>query len=207
MHITAGRSMVEESGGQIAAEIPNGLDFNVYHKTKGSEDPSRGMIGFPARIEAFKGTHDAIRALTKVRGCFPEIKIWAFGPRRVPGLPDWVRFYLQPSDRELNELYNNTSIFVTPSHYEGWGLPGAEAMACGAALVSTDHGGVRAYASDNETALLSPAKKPEHLAENIFSLMRDGALRVRLAEAGYRHIQQFTWERAVNEFLAVINEN
>ena len=32
------------------------------------------------------------------------------------------------------------------SYYEGWGLPGTEAMACGCALVSTRNGGVDSYA-------------------------------------------------------------
>ncbi|HEV2419181.1 MAG TPA: glycosyltransferase family 4 protein [Terriglobia bacterium] len=202
----AGMAMVEESGGRITADIPNGVDFSIYRKSKKIEDPNRNMIGFPARNETFKGTHDAIQALASVKDCFPEIKVWAYGPKRVKGLPEWVRFYLRPSDRELSEMYNCTSIFVTASHYEGWGLPGAEAMACGAALVSTDHGGVRAYASNDETALLSPIKRPDALAENILALIRDNGRRIHLAQAGYEHIQQFTWDRAVNRFAAVIHE-
>jgi len=200
------RSMVEDSGGCIAAEIPNGLDFSVYYRSRGIEDPSRNMLGFPGRLEAFKGTHDTVQALTKVKESFPEIKAWAFGPKPIHGLPDWVDFHKHPSDTQLRDMYDRTSIFVTASHYEGWGLPGAEAMASGAALVSTDHGGVRAYASDNETALLSPAKRPELLAGNILRLMRDNRLRIRLAQTGYEHIQQFTWGRAVDKFVAVINE-
>jgi len=200
------RSMVEDSGGRIAAEIPNGLDFSVYHKTNEIEDSTRDMLGFPARPEPFKGMSDTVQALIRVKESFPKIKAWAFGPKPIRGLPGWAKFHRHPSDSQLRELYNRTSIFVTASHYEGWGLPGAEAMACGAALVSTEHGGVRAYASHNETALLSPPKKPELLADNILELIQDEGLRIRLAQAGYEHIQKFTWDRAVDKFEAVINE-
>lgn len=200
------RSMVQDAGGYIAAEIPNGLDFSIYYKAHETADAERNMIGFPARSEEFKGTGDAVHALTRVKRSFPKIDVWSFGPKPVRGLPKWVRFYLQPSDHQLRDLYNRTSIFVTASHYEGWGLPGAEAMACGAALVSTDNGGVRAYASDGETALLSPAKEPVALANNIARLIEDQGLRVRIADAGHKHIQQFTWARAVDKFLAVIHE-
>lgn len=199
-------SMVREAGGSIVAEIPNGLDFTIYFRSRSADDPDRDMIGFPARTEKFKGMADTLQALKKVIDSYPRMKMWAFGPRPVRELPEWVCFYLRPSDNQLRELYNRTKIFVTASHYEGWGLPGAEAMACGAALVSTEHGGVRAYASHGETALLSPAREPETLAKNIASLLQDESLRIRVAEAGYKHIQQFTWDRAVDKFLTVINE-
>jgi glycosyltransferase involved in cell wall biosynthesis len=91
-------------------------------------------------------------------------------------------------------------VFVTASHYEGWGLPGAEAMACGAALVSTDHGGVRAYAEHGVTALISPIRRPDMLAEHVELLLRNPGLRVRIAEQGAEAVRQFTWERAVSSF-------
>jgi glycosyltransferase involved in cell wall biosynthesis len=200
-------SMVREAGGSIVAEIPNGLDFAIYFRSRSADDPDRDMVGFPARTEKFKGMADTLQALKKVIDSYPRMKVWAFGPKPVRGLPEWVCFYLRPSDNQLRELYNRTKIFVTASYYEGWGLPGAEAMACGAALVSTDHGGVRAYASHGETALLSPAGEPEALVENIFRLVQDEALRIRIAEAGHDHIRKFTWGRAVNQFLRAINES
>src|SRR5581483_2265915 len=200
-------AMVREAGGGVVAEIPNGLDFTIYFRSRSVDDRDRDMIGFPARSEKFKGMADTLQALKKVIDSYPRMRVWAFGPRPVRGLPEWVCFYLRPSDNQLRELYNRTKSFVTASHYEGWGLPGAEAMACGAALVSTDHGGVRAYASHGETALLSPAGEPEALAENIFRLVQDEALRIRIAEAGHDHIQEFTWGRAVNQFLTAINES
>jgi len=77
-------------------------------------------------------------------------------------------------------------------------------MACGAALVSTDNGGIRAYAEHGQTALLSAPKDIDALVGNIYQLIQNEALRLHLAHAGYQHIQQFTWEKAVASFEATL---
>jgi len=43
-------------------------------------------------------------------------------------------------DHELAELYRNASVFVYPSHYEGFGIPPIEALACRTPVVATRSG-------------------------------------------------------------------
>ena len=69
-----------------------------------------------------------------------------------------------------------------------------EAMACGAALVTTDTGGSWDYAADGDTALVSPPKQPEQLANNIARILNDEALRAKLAESGLQKIGEFSWD-------------
>ena len=69
-----------------------------------------------------------------------------------------------------------------------------EAMAFGAALVTTDTGGSWDYASDGETALVSPPKQPKQLADNLARILTDEALRIKLAENGFQKIEQFSWD-------------
>lgn len=45
---------------------------------------------------------------------------------------------------------------------------------------------------------MSPPRLPELLAENIIKLVEDKGLRRRIAEAGYNHIREFTWDRATD---------
>lgn len=193
----AGQKMVEQNGGAPPALVSCALDFSVYCLQNALTDDSRSMIGFPVRPERHKATEDAVHALEQVR-CRPGFSgvVWAFGGERPAYLPEWVEFHSRPSDGELAKLYNRTRIFVVPSLYEGWGLPGSEAMACGAALVSTDNGGVRAYAEHEKTALITPVSNPDALAAAVSCLITDDAVRVELARAGYEHIQRFTWEHA-----------
>lgn len=197
--------MLRTHGVEPYMYISNGVDIANFRLAVPADDPSRTALGFPGRAEVFKGTSDAVQALGAVRAALGEhIRIWSFGGKRVGGIPKWVEYHERPSDATLGALYNRTAVFVVPSHYEGWGLPGAEAMACGAALVSTDNGGVRAYAEHEKTALLSPPRDPDALAANVLSLLQTPTLRLRLARAGYAHIQQFAWSRAVDAFERVL---
>jgi glycosyltransferase involved in cell wall biosynthesis len=196
----AGRDMVEACGGRPPSLVPCALEFSIYRLVNGIDSELRTMIGFPTRPERHKATEDAIKALELVRsGTGFGGSVWSFGGERLPQFPEWADYHLRPSDMELASLYNLTRIFIVPSIYEGWGLPGSEAMACGAALVSTDNGGVRAYAEHGRTALLTPAGDPAALAAAIRSLLGDNDLRTRLARAGYEHVQQFTWDRAADD--------
>jgi len=88
--------------------------------------------------------------------------------------------------------------YLSPNWAEGWHLPPAEAMACGCAVVSTDIGGVRDYAEHEKTALLSPPGDPEALTKNLLRLLEDDNLRIQLAKAGHKRIQEFTWDRSTD---------
>lgn len=200
------RDMVISSGGAVHAEVPNGLDMDLYRLLRPIDDPERTLIGFPSRPESFKRTEDAIEALTQFRTRHPDsgYGFWTFGGKKPIGLPDWITFHQRPSDQELVDLYNRTSIFVVPSCYEGWGLPGSEAMCCGAALVSTDNGGVNAYAKNDMTALLSSPMKPDVLAQNIERLAGDPVLRKKIGSAGLESISKLTWAKSKEAFLGAI---
>jgi glycosyltransferase involved in cell wall biosynthesis len=56
---------------------------------------------------------------------------------RSPGA-DQVRCLGYVADEDLPPLYSGATLFVFPSLYEGYGMPVAEALACGARVVATD---------------------------------------------------------------------
>lgn len=199
--------MLAELDVRPVAYIPCGLDFDAFALDTPVEERARGTVGFPAREQPSKGTADAVNALDALRSRRgEELRVSAFGPRPLAGLPAWVRAHWLPSDAELRAFYNSISIFVFPSHYEGWGLPGMEAMACGAALVAADSVGAREYARHGETALVVARARPDLLAEAVETLLDDDELRRRLARRGHAHVQQYTWARATDALEALFNE-
>jgi glycosyltransferase involved in cell wall biosynthesis len=54
------------------------------------------------------------------------------------GVADRVLFTGYVTDEQLVALYRSAGLFVFPSLYEGYGLPVAEAVACGAPVVASD---------------------------------------------------------------------
>ena len=62
-------------------------------------------------------------------------------------------------------------------------------------------------AKHEETALLSPIKDPNQLAENIIRLIEDDELRIRLATNGQRYVKEhFTWEKSQTVLKNLLNQ-
>jgi glycosyltransferase involved in cell wall biosynthesis len=157
--------------------------------------------------EECKGSIDGINALKIAKKEFPDLKAIFFSAGRAhPSIPDWVEFHRTPSLQFLvNGIYNGSSIFLCSSILEGWGLPAAEAAACGCAVVSTDNGGVREYLQHGVTGLLSPPQDPLRLAENLSLLLRNEDLRVRLATKCNQFVSSLDWDRSTDQLEDFIN--
>lgn len=112
--------------------------------------------------------------------------------------------HVRPSWDEFVDLCQSCRVFVSASWYESFGRPPLEAMACGAAVVTTDSGGVREYARDGHNCLMTPIRDPQALARAIEQVLNDNGLARRLGEAGRQTAQEFTWERAVRTFIQAL---
>jgi glycosyltransferase involved in cell wall biosynthesis len=188
--------------------VTNGVELERFFVSDHRPFRARKSLGFAFREEAFKRTEDVVAALSQLRarGLLEGITCWAYGTRRWPGLPDWIRYHHRPSASQLRDLFNTAAIFVVASLYEGWGLPGAEAMACGAALVTTRNGGCEAYATHLVNALMCSPGNVAELAEAIQRLLSQPELAAELAAKGHESIQKFTWDSACAEFLQCTSE-
>jgi GT2 family glycosyltransferase len=106
----------------------------------------------------------------------------------------------------LGREYDASRVFVVGSWFEGFGQPGLEAIACGVPLVTTDNGGCREYATDEETALVVPPRDPESMAAAIRRLLEDPDLSAKLVLNGLEVVgRDFDWERRTEEFAEVLD--
>lgn len=113
-----------------------------------------------------------------------------------------------PKDLDQSEMareYASAEVFVVGSHFEGFGQPGLEALACGTPLVTTDNGGCRDYAVDGETALVVPPRDPSAMADAILRLRSDPGLAATLRRNGLDLVAEvFRWERSAERFEALV---
>jgi len=193
------KELAEKIGAKDVFHIPNAIDhtlFRLIHPI--DKRPQRINMMFSET--ELKGSRDGIKALSIVKKQFPEVSVVFFGVgHRSNKIPSWIEYVRNPAQQYLvEEIYNGSSIYLCPSWTEGWHLPPAEAMSCGCAVVSTDIGGVRDYAINGETSLLSPPHEPEKLAKNIIKLLSNDDIRVRLAKQGRENILKFKWDRSAN---------
>jgi glycosyltransferase involved in cell wall biosynthesis len=184
-----------------AAFAPYGLDASIFHSQGGAR--SSGTVAMMTHVLDWKGTADGLVALDLVRRQRPDVEVVLFGVHD----PETAgaRFVLRPSRDEVAALLRASTVFVCPSWEEGFGMPGLEAIACGAALATTDTKGSRDYAIDGETALVSQPRRPEALAANIVRLLGDSALRDRLAQAALERVRTYPdWLGAAERFMRAI---
>jgi glycosyltransferase involved in cell wall biosynthesis len=190
----------EDLGGGTANLVPNAIDRRIFDVDIAPGDRSPHGVAMLWHRAPFKGSRDGQAALHLVHEADPDLEVTFFSTSEAPsGLPGWIRFVHNADQVALRRIYNECAIFLSPSHAEGWPLPPAEAMACGAALVSTDIGGVADYAVDGWTARLAPVGDTQALAKAIIGLLEDRDERIRLATAGADLIHtDFNWERSTD---------
>lgn len=104
---------------------------------------------------------------------------------------------------DLPVLYNLAEVFLYPSFREGFGMPVAEAMACGTPVITANNSSL--VEVSNDAALLIDASNTEQLAEAITLLVDDKNLRERLIEKGLENAKRFTWEKAAQQTLEIYN--
>jgi len=120
------------------------------------------------------------------------------------GLGDRVRF-LGELDREmLDSLYRRASLFVLPSHYEGYGMAFAEALARGLPVVGTNGGAIPDTVPDT-VGVLVPTGDDEALAEALRSLLASEARRKALTLRARTHAERLPgWAEQARAFAAAV---
>jgi len=105
------------------------------------------------------------------------------------------------ADADLPLLYGACEAFVFPSLYEGFGLPIAEAMACGAAVACVANSSQPEVAGD--VAVQARDASAQALAEAVGELLADPDALVRRRLDGPAQAGRFTWKDCVDRHLAV----
>jgi glycosyltransferase involved in cell wall biosynthesis len=147
-------------------------------------DGHDGYLLFVSAIEARK---DPLAALAAARGV--GLPLVAVGPERDRALAGAlrdggadVRGYVEQD--ELVRLYQRAACLVFPTRYEGFGLPAAEAMACGTPVVARPDAAVREVVG--EAGVLT-----DDLAGGVRQALAE---RERLRAAGLERARLFSWE-------------
>lgn len=107
-------------------------------------------------------------------------------------------------DTELSRLWRGAQFFCFPSLFEGFGLPVLEAHYYGVPVMTSHNSALPEIAGD--AALLVDPTDVEAIAEAMLHLSQDEALRQRLIAAGYENVKRFSWAKAAQETLAVLEK-
>jgi glycosyltransferase involved in cell wall biosynthesis len=184
--------------------------------------PEEKIVMYVGRFVREKGIHVLLNAATVVLAQEPNTKFLIVGGGHRErfekfvhwaGLGDKVLFTGFMANRSLHQLYRVADVAVFPSLYEPFGIVALEGMAAGAAVVSSDAGGLKEVVIHGETGTLSFANDPQSLAWAILHVLNHpeeaAAMKVKArerlkADFDWSHLADQTievYDRVWNEFL------
>jgi glycosyltransferase involved in cell wall biosynthesis len=118
------------------------------------------------------------------------------------GLSGRVRFAGEMSAEALDELYARTDLFALASHWEGYGMAVAEAMARGLPCAITA-GGALAELLPKEAGVIAAPGEADLLSRAMRRPIYDTALRAQMAEASWAAGQKLPrWTDRASAFAA-----
>jgi glycosyltransferase involved in cell wall biosynthesis len=186
--------------------IYDGVDLDAF-RPSGTDETEPGALLFVGNSEDYnKGVVFAIRALAMLPSSTKAHLYIVGGPAAEPlvapaeaercGVRDRVTVVGRVSTPALARWYRRAQVLVSPSLYEGFGLPAAEAMACGTPVVASDGGALPEVVADGVTGRIVPAGDAAALADAIAAMFDNRAACRAMGEAGRRRVlEQFTWAK------------
>jgi len=192
--------------------VYNGLDpvFFEDHAVPRKLPPEILYVG---RLDPYKNVPQLVGAFSEALRKLPEgTRLRIIGPpdERYPEALTLARQYnLLPridweghvTDDTLVEAYRRASVVVLPSEYEGFGLPVAEAMACGTPVICSDSSSLPEVAGD--AASMISAGSLFALKDALIEVLGSEKLQAEMIEKGRKQAERFTMHRMAEETMQV----
>jgi glycosyltransferase involved in cell wall biosynthesis len=207
-------SWLVEAGKQLGVPddelvyVPNGLKHEKYRLVSPIKNRPP-LVSAAYRNNPQTRPDELLAVLAEVKTRIPEVEATVFSPAApVHATAPWMTVVTDPPQEFIvTEIYNRSRIYLNAGRYEGFGFPCVEAMACGAALVTTANGGSDEYAIHEETALVCEPDDVTALVDNVERLLIDDELRIRLANQGMEYVRRtFDWDASAEKLETFLNE-
>ncbi|MBA5864063.1 MAG: glycosyltransferase [Nitrospira sp. CR1.1] len=105
------------------------------------------------------------------------------------------------SDAALVTCYQQATVFVFPSLYEGFGLPVLEAMGCGCPVICSNASSLPEVAG--EAAVLVDPRRADQLTQELARVLESADLRESLRARALARAKEYVWERTARQTVAV----
>lgn len=155
-------------------------------------------------LEPRKNQAALIKAYEIVKETYPNLKLviggktgWGEKLEPVPGviMPGYIPY------SDLPALYSGCLAFIFPSHYEGFGLPPLEAMACGASVAVSDISSLTEVVGS--AGVLFDPNSVQSIAAGIIEAIENRSV---LRQKSLEQASKFSWKKAAEETYKVYKD-
>ena len=109
--------------------------------------------------------------------------------------------YIDEEDKPY--FINLASLFVYTSHFEGFGLPPLEAMACGVPVIVSNNSSLPEVIGD--AGILINPDKPNEIYQAMLQILSSKQLIIKLRQKGLKRAKNFNWQTTAGNFLKIVN--
>lgn len=187
--------------------IHHGIDLERFSPGFSSEK----RILFVGRLHERKGVDRLLEAFSDVIKVMPDTKLRIVGRgekekdlRRLAkekNITQAVEFTGFIEEEDLPRQYKESSLFVLPSRYEGFGIVLLEAMASGLPVLCFETGAAKEIVRDGWNGYIVNEK---NLADRIISVIKDRNLMERMGRNAREYVKKnFSWQKAARETIKV----
>ncbi len=191
-----------------------GIDHETFTPQPHIKRKENSLLAVASADVPLKGLIYLLRAYAELLPQHPDLELNIVGRLREGptmqavkklGIRDKVNFLSDLSVHDILKLYAQASIVISPSVYEGFGLPAGEALACGAPVIATNGGALPEVVGD--AGIIVPHSDSMALAHAIADLLNNPQKRAQLSAHARTHIlNNFTWESCARNLTALYHE-
>lgn len=161
------------------------------------------------KISYQKGQDLLVKAWEKVHAQFPDWQLHLYGKENLEildtdHLENNVHFF--HPDKNIEEKYLESSIYVMSSRFEGFGMVLIEAMACGVPCVSFDCDyGPSDIIAHNEDGYIVEKNNIDELANRLIDLMENDQKRKAFGRQAKVNVQKYQIENIAKEWKTIFD--
>jgi glycosyltransferase involved in cell wall biosynthesis len=175
-----------------------------------SERRAPHHILFLGLVGPRKGAFDLIRAFWDIHNNYPDARLIIGGNGQIAEakalisdlkLSDYVDVAGWVSGESKAKLLERCAVYALPSYNEGLPVSVLEAMAAGLAVITTRVGGLPELVTNGIDGILLEPGNRVALAQALAGILSDSELRMRIAKAGRKKIEEHYSDRTVLPIL------